>query len=377
MKLNLKKIKKYPFTFLFVTIIIVFTISDIFNKDIEFSNYENRSLAQKPKFYYSSFIEGRFFNNYDRYVNDQFVFRDKWINIKSLTENLLGKNENNNIIYGKEDFLFDKFQNIDEDNLNKNVNTIKEFVSKYNNSSFNLMIIPESFSIYKELLPYGVNLVDEEAYIDNIYDEFKSFENIKSIDVMSFLKENKDTYIYYRTDHHWTSYGAYLAYINYCSVNNLSSISINDLDESSVHDFYGTYFSKSKKFDSKPDTINYYNIENINTYIDGKEVVNINDDSKWESSDKYSAFLRGNNALTVIKNNNVNDNSKVLIIKDSYANSFAQFIINNYSETYIVDLRSFPTNFNEFFESNKFDNVLIMYSLKNISEDLNISKLKY
>ena len=148
MKLNTKKIKKYPFTFLFIAIIIVFTILDIFNKDIEFSDYENRSLAQKPKFYYSSFIEGRFFNNYDRYVNDQFVFRDKWINIKSFTENLLGKNENNNIIYGKEDFLFDKFQNIDEDNLNKNINTIKDFVSKYNNS-FNLMIIPESFSIYE------------------------------------------------------------------------------------------------------------------------------------------------------------------------------------------------------------------------------------
>ena len=376
MKLNTKKIKKYPFTFLFVAIIIVFTILDIFNKDIEFSDYENRSLAQKPKFYYSSFIEGRFFNNYDRYVNDQFVFRDKWINIKSFTENILGKNENNNIIYGKEDFLFDKFQDIDEDNLNKNINTIKDFVSKYNNS-FNLMIIPESFSIYEELLPYGVNLVDEKAYISSIYDEFKDNENVQSIDIINSLNENKDSYIYYKTDHHWTSYGAYLAYIEYCNLNNLSSISIDDLNESSVHNFYGTYFSKSKKFDAMADTINYYNIENIITYIDGKEVENINDDSKWESSDKYSAFLRGNNALTLIKNNKVENDSKVLIIKDSYANSFAQFIINNYNETYIVDLRSFPTNFNEFFESRKFDNVLIMYSLKNLSEDLNISKLKY
>ena len=376
MKLNTKKIKKYPFTFLFVAIIIVFTILDIFNKDIEFSDYENRSLAQKPKFYYSSFIEGRFFNNYDRYVNDQFVFRDKWINIKSFTENILGKNENNNIIYGKEDFLFDKFQDIDEDNLNKNINTIKDFVSKYNNS-FNLMIIPESFSIYEELLPYGVNLVDEKAYISSIYDEFKDNENVQSIDIINSLNENKDSYIYYKTDHHWTSYGAYLAYIEYCNLNNLSSISIDDLNESSVHNFYGTYFSKSKKFDAMADTINYYNIENIITYIDGKEVENINDDSKWESSDKYSAFLRGNNAVTLIKNNKVENDSKVLIIKDSYANSFAQFIINNYNETYIVDLRSFPTNFNEFFESRKFDNVLIMYSLKNLSEDLNISKLKY
>ncbi|MBD7916492.1 hypothetical protein H9660_15210 [Clostridium sp. Sa3CUN1] len=376
MKLKINNIKKYPFMILFIPTILTFTILDIFNKDNLFSEYENRSLAQKPKLYYSALIDGRFFDNYDRYINDQFIFRNSWINIKSFSENILGKEENNNIIYGDNDFLFDKFQEIDEENLNRNVDIIKEFISRYN-SSFNLMIIPESFTIYKDLLPYGVNLIDEKSYINNIYSELSNLKNVKPIDIVDTLIENKERYIYYKTDHHWTSYGAYLAYLEYCSLNNINSIKINELKENKVPNFYGTYFSKSKKFNAKPDTINYYNIDNIDVYINGDRVGNINDNDKWSSSDKYSAFLRGNNAVTLIKNNNISNNSKVLIIKDSYANSFVQFIINNYSETYIVDLRSFSTNFNSFFESNNFDYVIIMYSLKNLSEDLNIAKLKY
>lgn len=376
MKLKINNIKKYPFIILFITTIITFTVLDIFNKDIIFSEYENRSLAQKPKLYYSALIDGRFFDNYDRYINDQFIFRNSWINIKSLSENMLGKEENNNIIYGDNNFLFDKFQEIDKENLNRNVDIIKEFISKYN-SSFNLMIIPESFTIYKDLLPYGVNLIDEKSYINNIYSEFSNLKNVKSINIVDTLSKNKESYIYYKTDHHWTSYGAYLAYLEYCSLNNITPISMSELKENNVPNFYGTYFSKSKKFNAEADTITYYDLDNIDVYINGKKVSDINDTDKWSSSDKYSAFLRGNNALTLIKNNNISNDSKILLIKDSYANSFVQFIANNYNETYIVDLRSFSNNFNSFFQSNNFNDVIIMYSLKNLSEDLNIAKLKY
>lgn len=376
MKLKINNIKKYPVMILFITTILTFTVLDIFNKDILFSEYENRSLAQKPKLYYSALIDGRFFDNYDRYINDQFIFRNSWINIKSFSENMLGKEENNNIIYGENNFLFDKFQEIDEENLNRNVVIIKEFISKYN-SSFNLMIIPESFTIYKDLLPYGVNLIDEKSYINNIYSEFSNLKNVKSINIVDTLSKNKESYIYYKTDHHWTSYGAYLAYLEYCNLNNINPISITELNENNVPNFYGTYFSKSKKFNSESDTISYYDLDNVDVFINGEKVSNINDNDKWSSSDKYSAFLRGNNALTLIKNNNISNDSKILLIKDSYANSFVQFIANNYNETYIVDLRSFSNDFNSFFKSNNFDDVIIMYSLKNFSEDLNIAKLKY
>ncbi len=372
----MKNIKKYPISFSIITLIAVVTIVDILNKDIEFSFFENRSLAQKPEFDYDDFKDGRYFKNYERYINDQFLLRNSWINIKSLAEFALGKKENNDIIYGDKNFLFDKFENIDEINLNKNINTLKDFISS-NNSDFNIMIIPESFSIYKELLPYGLNLANEIQYINNINTEFNKLNNTKIINIIDTLINNKESYIYYKTDHHWTSLGAYLAYKEFANENNIIPMDISDLGENRVDNFLGTYFSKSKNFNVKEDYILYYDINNIKVSIDGVEVDGLNDNSKWSSSDKYSAFLRGNNGLTIIKNNSLKDNSKILVIKDSFSNSFIQFLINNYSEVYVVDLRSFIGSFNDFYSNNDFKTVLIMYSFKNLVNDVNISRIKY
>lgn len=372
----MKKLKEYPITFFLIFIIFLVTIVDIFNIDNPFSSYENRSLAMKPKFYYSDFKSGRFFKNYERYINDQFLLRNTWINIKSASEFILGKKENNNIIYGNNDYLFDKFEKIDEDNLYKNINIIKSFISS-SKANFNIMIIPESFSIYKEYLPLGIGLIDEEQYINSINSEFDKLVNTTSINLINTFIDNKDGYIYYKTDHHWTSLGAYLAYKEFSKTNDIYPIDKNELRENRVDGFLGTYFSKSKNFNVKEDYILYYDNTNIEVNIDGKAVEGLNDNSKWSSSDKYSSFLRGNNGLTIINNKSIQDKSKILVIKDSYANSFIQFLINNYNEVYVVDLRSFAGSFNEFYLENNFDNVLIMYSFKNLVNDINISKIKY
>ncbi|WP_368239569.1 DHHW family protein, partial [Clostridium tertium] len=184
-------------------------------------------------------------------------------------------------------------------------------------------------------------------------------------------------YIYYKTDHHWTSFGSYLAYSEFVKNNNLSLVDINNLNKHEVNNFYGTYFSKSKNFNAESDLITYYDVPNLSVSIDGVPVDNINDNSKWSSSDKYSAFLRGNNGLTIIQNNNISNNNKILVLKDSFGNSFIQYLVNNYKEVYVVDLRGFIGSFNEFFKSNNFDDVLIMYNFINLADDVNISKIKY
>lgn len=370
----MKNFKKYPLTFIILSFMFIVFLIDIFNSDMYFSNYENRTLAQKPNIYYSDLINGRFSKNYDRYINDQFILRDTWINLKSRSELLLGKLENNNIIYGQEDFLFDKVENIDNKSLEKNLTTINNFINRNADSNISFMIIPSSFTIYKDLLPKGISLIDEEEYIKSIY---SSFNNSNNIDLVQLLREKKDEYIYYKTDHHWTSYGAYLAYREFSKINNIVPVEIEALNPNYVYGFYGTYFSKSKKYNAKSDSITFYDINNIEVTIDGVVVDSINDDEKWSSSDKYSAFLRGNNGITVINNKDIQDDSRILVIKDSYANSYIQFLANNYKEVYIIDLRSFPYNFNEFYENYNFNNVLIMYSFINLVNDVHISKLKH
>ncbi|EJZ50465.1 DHHW family protein [Clostridium tertium] len=373
----IKKIIKYPISILVLTIILFITIIDISNKDKNFSNFENRSLAQRPVFYFDDFLKGRFSKDYERYINDQFVFRDTWIDLKSRSEYLLGKIENNNIIYGKDNFLFEKYEKVDEENLAKNIDSVLGFIKKIPNNKVNFMIIPSSYTIYKDYLPYGINLVDQEFYINDIYNYLNNYNNIKTISLIDMFKENKDKYIYYKTDHHWTSFGSYLAYSEFVKNNNLSLVDINNLNKHEVNNFYGTYFSKSKNFNAESDLITYYDVPNLSVSIDGIPVDNINDNSKWSSSDKYSAFLRGNNGLTIIQNNDISNNNKILVLKDSFGNSFIQYLVNNYKEVYVVDLRGFIGSFNEFFKSNNFDDVLIMYNFINLADDVNISKIKY
>ncbi|WP_394884066.1 DHHW family protein, partial [Clostridium tertium] len=209
------------------------------------------------------------------------------------------------------------------------------------------------------------------------YNYLNNYNNIKTISLIDMFKENKDKYIYYKTDHHWTSFGSYLAYSEFVKNNNLSLVDINNLNKHEVNNFYGTYFSKSKNFNAESDLITYYDVPNLSVSIDGVPVDNINDNSKWSSSDKYSAFLRGNNGLTIIQNNDISNNNKILVLKDSFGNSFIQYLVNNYKEVYVVDLRGFIGSFNEFFKSNNFDDVLIMYNFINLADDVNISKIKY
>ena len=201
--------KKNPLLYSFMIIMFCLTIADIVKGDKKFSDLENRNLSQRVSFTVSSFLKGSFSKDYEEYINDQFIGRDQWINIKSRSEYALGKIENNGIIYGDENYLFDKFTTIDLERLNTNTLALKEFVSRYKEKT-RVMLIPNSYEVYKEYLPKGAPSVDQENYIGEIYSELP--EKQVAVDILEIMKKNKNQYIYYKTDHHYTINGAYLSY---------------------------------------------------------------------------------------------------------------------------------------------------------------------
>ena len=119
------------------------------------------------------------------------------------------------------------------------------------------------------------------------------------------MQNNKEDYIYYRTDHHWTTYGAYLAYKEFINSIGGTPINIDDLELIRVEDFYGTYFSKAKPFNIEPDILTYVDLSGVTMNISGEEYDSIYDYSQLELRDKYALFLRGNNPLTIVKNHNL------------------------------------------------------------------------
>ncbi|MEG1254292.1 DHHW family protein [Clostridium sp.] len=365
--------KKNPLLYSFFIIIFSLAIIDMVNTDKKFSELENKKLKTEVEFTLKGFLDGSFSGNYEAYVNDQFVFRDQWINLKSRSECILGKIENNNIIYGEENYLFDKLTIIDEERMVGNVKAVNKFMEN-TEKDVSFMIVPNSYEIYREKLPTGAPLINQQVEINKIYESTESSNNIDLLKVMS---SNKEDYIYYKTDHHWTTYGAYIAYKEFVESIGETSVNLEDLEEVRVNNFYGTYFSKAKPFNAISDVLTYYKFENIEMDIQGDKYNDLYNYSYLDSRDKYSMFLRGNNAITIIRNKNLTNGKRLLVFKDSFGNSMIPFLTQNFEEIHVVDLRSFMLKVNDYVKENDFDNILIIYNLTNFSRDINIIKLKY
>jgi hypothetical protein len=365
-------LKKNYLLYVFFIIILVFTLIEIVTPDKKISDLENRNLKTRVKFTMKGFIDGTFSKEYEEYVNDQFIGRNQWINLKFRSEYVLGKVENNGIIYGKDKYLFEKFNEVNEEKLEYSLSGINTFI-KNRNENISFMIIPNSYEVYRDKLPIGTSVINQESVIEEIYKAVKESNNI---DLLSIMKNNKEDYIYYRNDHHWTTYGAYLAYKELIKSIDEIPVDINKLSKKSEDNFYGTYFSRSKAFNTISDVLDYYEFENIEMKIEDKIYENLYDYSYLNTRDKYSIFLRGNNGLTIIKNKELNNGKKIVVFKDSFGNSMIPFLTMNFDEIHVVDLRAFMMNVNNYMEDNDFDEVLIMYNLSNFLRETNILKLK-
>ncbi|MEG2290961.1 MAG: hypothetical protein RSC24_13385, partial [Clostridium sp.] len=161
--------KKNPLIYIFLIIIFSLSILDIIIPDKKFSELENRNLRGKVSLTIKSFLDGSFSKKYEEYVNDQFIGRDYWINLKSRSEYVLGKLENNNIIYGKDGYLFEKFTLLDENRLKVNTDAINTFIKSVN-KKVSLMIVPNSYEIYNEKVPKGAPIVKQEEFINELYE---------------------------------------------------------------------------------------------------------------------------------------------------------------------------------------------------------------
>ena len=380
----LKKILKYPVVLAFFLFIFLFTAVDLVKPDREYSEFENKYLTQRPEFTLASFLNNEWTSKYETYLNDQFVLRDDWITLKSICESMLLKIENNGIAYGADDYLFEKFTTLAGDSLaqfERNVGYEKTFIDTYGETvPITFTIIPNAYMILPEKLPEGLTQVDQAAYTAPIYEAVG--DKAQVVDFTGALTAHKDEYIFYRTDHHWTTLGAYYAYAAYVESLGMEPVALDSLSEIEVPDFYGTYFSKAKKFDAVADTITYYPIADAGVIIDGQEADGYYDLSKFEVRDKYAAFLRGNNGYTVIKSGvrevpEGQEPSKILVIKDSYANSFVPFLLYNFDEVHVVDLRYTAVSMKELLSTENFDQVLLMYNFMNLVTDTNLYKLGY
>lgn len=385
--MELKKIKQYPLVVAFTLFVLVFFVANIIEGKREFSDMENRYLQMKPQASWSTVANGKFMKTYETYINDQFVLRDGWISLKSRVEYAIGKQENNAIVFGKDDYLFEKYDEVSEERLTANTEAVQQFFAQYPDVPATFGIIPNSYMVLSKKLPRGLELLNQYRYISDIYEKLP--DAVNKLNCGEALEAGSEQYIYYRTDHHWTSYGAYLAYAQFVQSRGMQPVALDTLKPTEVPDFYGTYYSKAKLFNAVPDVITWYDIPVADITMDGKRTVE--DASKneipvtglynmqqFEKRDKYAAFLYGNNGVTVVQSMaGAQEKERILVIKDSYSNSLVPFLTFHYKELVVVDLRAFGGSVKELMAQYEFDDVLLLYNFENYAQDTNFVRLKY
>ncbi len=370
---KIKAIVKHPLVIVFAVITLFLSIADIMTEDIIFSDWENRPLTQRPDFEIDDFMDGDFSIDYETYINEQFYGRDTWITVKSVAESVLGKTENNSIVFGEDGYMFDKYITYDEEQFAKNIGFANEFLNSQTIPVY-FGIIPNSYEILSDKVPVGLPNIDQAKIIDRAYENVISTQNL---DITSALSQHSDEYIYYKTDHHWTTIGAYYAYQDFCEASGETAVDISEINSVEVEDFLGTYYSKSKQINVEADIINYYDIKINSLSIDDVSYDSLYDMKMFEDKNKYSAFLHDNNGLTKINSiaSQENEGKRILVIKDSYANSFIPFLTYNYENIDVVDLRYYSLDVKELVLSNEYDSILLMYNFMNFANDTNIFKL--
>ena len=279
------------------------------------------------------------------------------------------------ILLGKQQMMFPRTYGLvssETRTLPKNTAALEALCQRYP-GKVNVMLVPAASAIYPENVPAGAPLLDEDSYLDSLSDAVQAAEG-RFVDVRQTLTAHKDEYIYYRTDHHWTSTGAYYAYKQLCDALSLTPFDPSAHTVLTADGFYGTHYSKARTPDAEPDTITYYDLPNALTIYsvsgpgqpaDG-ETTGLYDTAKLDVYDKYAMFLHGNNGLSRIKGDGT---GRILVIKDSYANCFVPYLTANYADIDVVDFRNYNYGLDKLIADNDYDQLLVLYSFDSFKSD--------
>ena len=372
-------------TALFCGFLAAFFAANLISPDRDFSEDENRYLAQRPEldaddFKLSlapfsgesgDFFTGKFMSDFETYLTDQFVFRDEWIAAKAMAERLAGKGENNGIYLCDRDTLIPRFDRPDAAKVTNNLDYVNKLVENVDVPVY-FSLIPGKVSVWADRLPAGAPNASE----GDILAQAQAATQARWVDIASALEAHKDEDIYYRLDHHWTSLGAYYGYAALMEAMGLEAAPLSDYEKTTVStDFNGTTYSSSGVRWMAPDAIDIYVPEEgiAVTAWNGSqpEAGVLYDWSKLEVKDKYSFFLGGNKPLAVVKGPNA-DGPRLLVIRDSYSDSLAPFLTADCSEVHLFDPRYNKTPVSQYVAENGIDQVLVLYSVSNFVSDGNL-----
>ncbi|MGM9608498.1 MAG: DHHW family protein [Oscillospiraceae bacterium] len=361
--------KKYSIfiTALFCVFIFGFGIAFFVLPDKDFSEQENRYLSQFKAPTLETLKNGKFMEDFEDYVVDQFPLRDQWIQLKAASEKAIGKQENNAVYFGTDgQTLFAHFTAPDD--LEKRVEYVNKLASKTDVPVY-FGLIPDKSFVWADRLPAHAPNVDDGSTLAEA--EALCADNVTWIDVALSGDD-----VFYRTDHHWSTFGAYQGYQAIAQALN-GSYTTPEGEPTQVSDsFLGTTYSACGAGWVEPDSIYTWVAEEgieVERYPEGMPIEGeLYDESFLDKKDKYSMFLGGNQPLCILRNENAATDKKLLIVRDSYTDSLAPFLAQDFAEIHLMDLRYCKIAPSTYIAENGIDQALVLYSAANFASDNNL-----
>lgn len=375
----------------FIVFFVLISGTSLIIKDREFSPNENRYLAETPELSWDNILSGKFQDGLEDYLRDQVCFRDGWITVKTGIQKACGDTDIGGAYVGKDGYDFEKItpEDVDEKQVDRNIKAVEDYFmtasETIDKQKLSFLLVPTSGLVMQEKLPKNARLFDQAKYIDQVQ---KAMKDYNFVDVRDTLMDHNDEYIYYKTDHHWTSAGACLAYDVWSERTGGEAETEDGLVKNVVSDkFRGSLYSKILDADSAYDEIWTYGLQKDDAFgskdctvtIDEKQQLDsIYDDEMLQKKDKYAYFLSGNYGQVHIQNQKAASKAKgknILIIKDSFANSFVPFATQDYENIYMVDLRYYNGDMKSYLQEHNITDVLVLYNISNFISDRNLHKL--
>ncbi len=355
-------------TLLFCAFIGGMGVISLLLPDKGFSELENRYLQKPPKLSLETLSSGKFMEDAEDYVSDHILGRDFWVAAKAWSERLSGKKENEGVYFGAKDTLINRVNVPEQSKLDQDMGYLDALVGNVDVPVY-FGLIPSAAAIWADRLPKGAPTADEKAVIDQLY--FST--GASTIDLYGALSAHSGEDIYYRTDHHWTSLGAFYGANAIFEALGMEPLKLEDFQKTTVTDqFYGTSFSTSGVRWLPPDRIDTYVPDEgvkVTSWFNGSpQEGSLYVDGKLAVKDKYAYFLGGNQPLCVIETEQTNA-PKALIIRDSYTDSLAPFLTRRFSEIHLFDLRYNLTSIQSYAEEHDIDTVIVLYSFANFTTD--------
>ena len=376
-----------------------------------FSENENRALASWPVYSFDTLKDGSYMSGIQTYLSDHFPLRDPFMTLKTKYEMLTGREEINDIYLAKDGYYIEAYKTPKQQKkIITQFQKLQDAITTDAKQNIRVMLVPTAISTYNAKLPNCAPDRGVLRQVDTMNEIYAALPNMQKVDVWSALQaaavqeetdrtqasgdadgaqpvaeagdtgcDTKDADgLYYHTDHHWTTHGAYVGYQAYCDAAGLSPIPEADFRKTCVTtDFHGTIFSKLHDSTVPGDAITLYEYpanQLTVSYPDTGEVTDtLYNRDYLAQKDKYSMFLNNLHPLVEITNATADSDRQLALIKDSYANSMVPFLVNHYQKIYVFDTRYYrfgPSSFIN--EHPEVTDVLLLYNMNTIDTDLGV-----